>query len=72
MKDGKSSSKYLGALWCSDRSMWRSQIRYKGGLINIGQFKTEIDSALAYARKHIELYGKGANPSLSKLIKDNL
>jgi hypothetical protein len=56
-KQKNSSSKYFGVSWKKRDKSWRSAITYEGKSINIGHFKSEIDAALAYNKKALELYG---------------
>jgi len=54
------SSQYIGVYLRKDSNKWRAYIRYNGERINIGTFDTEINAALAYNNKAIELYGDKA------------
>jgi group I intron endonuclease len=40
---------------------WRSHLYFKGEAFDLGCFETEIDAALAYNKKAIELFGEEAN-----------
>lgn len=54
-----SSSKYLGVALKDKR--WIVQIQNNKNLIYIGTFGSEIDGAIAYNKKAIELHGEFAN-----------
>lgn len=55
-----SVSKYKGVSWCKDIKQWRAQIMKEGKYFGLGCFKNEIDAALAYNKKAIELHGEFA------------
>jgi group I intron endonuclease len=55
-----SSSKYVGVSYIKASNNWHSYINYNGKRTNIGHFKTEIDAAIAYNNKAIELFGEDA------------
>lgn len=59
-KDGRVSSKYIGIGFNKKSELWRATITYKSIEIHIGYFKNEIDAALAYNQKAIELHGDKA------------
>jgi len=44
----KTSSKYVGVTWASDRNKWRSSIRINNKLKRLGSFDSETDAAKAY------------------------
>lgn len=56
-----SSSKFLGVSWIENRKKWAASICKNSHRINLGNFKNEIDAALAYNKKAIELHGEFAN-----------
>lgn len=55
-----SSSKYLGVCFVRKYGMWQSAIEKNGVSIHIGSFKSEMDAALAYDRRAIEIHGEFA------------
>lgn len=55
----KKSSKFLGV--GKSRGKWIAQIRHNKTLYNLGIFKNEIEAALAYNKKAIELHGEYAS-----------
>lgn len=59
-KRENSSSQYLGVVINKQRKKWISQLCYLGEPYYIGIFNTEIEAAIAYDYKSIELYGKDA------------
>jgi|SRR6478736_1317017 len=52
------TSKYKGV--CLYKGKWRSSMKHDGITINIGDFESEIDAALAYNAKALELQGEFA------------
>lgn len=42
------SSQYRGVYWCKDRELWRAAIKFNYTTINLGQYKTEKEAAIAY------------------------
>lgn len=55
------TSKYKGVHWDKHHSKWRASIRLNGKLINIGRFDDEVDAAISYNRKAVELFGEYAS-----------
>lgn len=55
-----SSSKYLGVLYYKPRQNWLARIRKDHKTTFIGYFKNEVEAAIAYNRKAIELHGEFA------------
>ena len=53
-------SKYKGVGWHKKDKRWRARIKINGKTIFIGNFKDEVDAAIAYDLKAIELFGKYA------------
>lgn len=51
------SSKYKGVSWESSRSMWRADIRVNRRRIFLGRYNSEIDAAIAYDIKALEVFG---------------
>jgi hypothetical protein len=47
----KSSSQYTGVCWSKSNKHWVSQIRIKGKMTYLGQFKTEYEAHVAYQNK---------------------
>lgn len=58
-----SSSQYLGVSWYPHKGMnkWRVQIEFEGKNRHVGYYSSEIDAALAYNRRALELFGEFAN-----------
>lgn len=52
-----SISKYFGVSLDKRDGRWVSHIRYKGNLLWIGRFYSEIEAAIAYDKREIELFG---------------
>jgi len=65
------ASKYIGVTWCNRDRRWKCKLKYKGKTLWLGRHDTEIEAAIAYANKHIELYGAEANPSLTNFLKEH-
>ncbi len=60
LKKQNSSSKYKGVSKMKGKAKWESYIWYDKKQIKIGTYFSEIDAALAYNKKSIELYGADA------------
>ena len=43
-----SSSKYFGVCWMKNKNIWRSQLTTNGKKVSVGQYKTELEAAIAY------------------------
>ena len=56
-----SSSKYKGVCWNKRDKNWASYIKFNYKLINLGQFKLEIEAAKTYNKAAIELFGEYSN-----------
>lgn len=54
------SSKYKGVTWNKQANKWHVQIQINNKNIYLGRFINEIDAAIAYNKKAIELFGKYA------------
>lgn len=54
------SSQFKGVTWCKELQKWKGKITFDGKIIHIGYFDNEIDAALAYNVKAIELFGQFA------------
>lgn len=59
-KSNKRTSKYIGVYWFKNRNKWHTAIRKAPLRVFIGEFTNEIDAALAYNKKSIELFGEKA------------
>lgn len=59
-KSGNNTSNYTGVYLHSDKINWRAVITKNKQKYHLGLFKLEIDAAMAYNKKAIELYGKNA------------
>jgi hypothetical protein len=55
------SSKFNGVYYVKKYNKWRSSINKNYIAYNLGKFDTEIEAAIAYNVKAIELYGEQAN-----------
>jgi len=53
-------SRYKGVVLRSDCKRWRAKIGSKGKRIDIGDFDNQMEVAMAYDDKAIELFGKFA------------
>lgn len=53
-------SKFKGVSWRKDRDKWRAYIKIDRQYIHLGHFDLEIDAAIAYDTKAIELFGEFA------------
>jgi hypothetical protein len=51
------SSKYLGVCFLNIKKKWTAIIRYENDPFCLGEFKYEIEAALAYNNAAMELYG---------------
>src|SRR5690606_28389539 len=54
------SSPYRGVVWCPDICSYVARIRSKGIRYYVGTFGDAREAAIAWNRKAIEVYGKGA------------
>lgn len=60
---GLYTSKYKGVSWDKRSKTWHSQLHLNNKGMHIGYFKNEIDAAVAYNNKAIELFGEFARPN---------
>jgi len=56
----KSSSKYRGVSYVRATNKWRAQIEHKNKTYILGSFTSEVDAALAYNKKAIDIHGEFA------------
>lgn len=56
----RTSSRFRGVTWVSERKAWLAFLRYKNRAMKLGYFEDERDAARAYDRKSIELRGERA------------
>lgn len=54
------SSKFKGVSWASARKRWRVEIKSGFNRYRLGSFKSEIEAAIAYNKKAIEVHGEFA------------
>ena len=54
------TSKYIGVSWRTADNAWFVCLRFNNKLYYLGQYKNEIDAAVAYNRQAIVLFGKDA------------
>jgi len=59
-KLSSSSSKYHGLCWNKIRKTWLVRIHFKGNRQYIGNYRSEIEAAIAYDKRAKELYGDDA------------
>jgi hypothetical protein len=59
-KKKKCSSKYKGVIWKERLGKWECRIKKNKKLYYLGLFENEIEAALQYNKKAIELYGEFA------------
>lgn len=67
-------SKHHGVKWIESLRVWSSKIEFDGKSIHLGYFKREIDAALAYDRKAVELFSSHSsknNSSASNINNNN-
>jgi len=62
------SSIYKGVCWVARRGTWNASIRKNRTLIFIGRFVTEIEAAIAYDNKAVELFGEFACLNFTKSV----
>lgn len=55
------TSKYKGVFWDKARCKWRAEIVFNNKSIYLGRFENEINAAMSYNKKAIELFGEFAN-----------
>ena len=68
-KKGGCSSIFKGVVWDKTRQKWASYITKDGCTYRLGRFDSEIDAALTYNNKAMELYGSFARLNLADKIK---
>ena len=62
------SSKYKGVIRRKDCKRWRAKIGFKRRHIHLGDFEDEMEAAMAYDDKAIELFGEFACVNLPERI----
>lgn len=55
-----SSSKFKGVCWDKSKNKFKAYIKINKKLYNLGRFDSELDAALAYDAKALELFGEYA------------
>lgn len=65
MKKAGLTSKYKGVSWSKTMNKWHARLYHKKPYL-LGYFDNEIDAAIAYNNKAIELYGSSAELNESK------
>lgn len=60
-KQKNTSSQYIGVSFRKPQQKWHSNISYNHKRYYLGSFENEVDAAIAYNDKAIELYGESAN-----------
>jgi group I intron endonuclease len=55
-----SSSRYVGVSYDKKNKKWAASIQWNGKRLHLGRFNTELEAALAYNAKALELYGSRA------------
>ncbi len=58
------SSKFKGVSWKKRNNRWESYIKINGNTIHLGHFKNEVDAAIAYDKKAIELFDEFARTNI--------
>jgi hypothetical protein len=53
-------SEFVGVFWHAHSQKWQAQISYRGKTVFAGSFDDEVEAALAYNEKAIELFGADA------------
>jgi hypothetical protein len=61
IKKSNCSSKYFGVSYHKRHGKFLASIKKNGKLCHLGCFENEIEAALAYNKKAVELYGENAN-----------
>ncbi|RJQ39524.1 MAG: hypothetical protein C4555_03185 [Dehalococcoidia bacterium] len=59
----KTASRYKGV--CRHKSNWRAQIRIEGRKVWLGDYRTEIEAAMAYDKAAVKHFGEFARPNLN-------
>jgi len=54
----ETTSKYRGVSYQQASRKWRAGIEVEGRAINLGEYKTETDAALAYNKAALKYFGK--------------
>jgi len=54
------ASRYKGVVWRRDCKKWRARIGFKRKRIHLGDFDDQMDAAMAYDDKAVELFGEFA------------
>jgi hypothetical protein len=62
----RGSSRFTGV--SADRRGWRARINYGTCRINVGNFAREVDAAIAYDAKCVELRGDFARPNFNLVV----
>lgn len=57
------SSKYKGVCFRRRSGRWRAYIRVNGAQIDLGEFRTEVEAAIAYNSAAAEHFGEFARPN---------
>jgi len=63
------TSKYKGVSWHKCSRKWSARIRCDGKLYNLGDFDNEMEAAMAYDDKAVELFGEFAWPNFPDMIE---
>jgi hypothetical protein len=62
----KSTSQYKGVFLVKKTGKWRTQIKYQGKIVSIGNFDNELEAARAYDNKAKLYYGEYARLNLGE------
>ena len=71
------SSVYKGVCWNKEKKRWQAEIQFEGKAIHIGYYDYQIDAAIAYDDRALELFGEfaylncQARPEVKQWIEDN-
>jgi len=60
IKPSDAKGRFKGVYFASAKGLYISRITFKGALLQLGAFKNEIDAAMAYNKKAIDLFGEFA------------
>lgn len=63
------TSKYKGVCWHKKHKKWQARITCNGNHMHLGSFDNQIDAAVAYDRRAIEVFGEFAWLNFPQLIE---
>jgi hypothetical protein len=65
-------SKYIGVTWDHKRNKWAASVTYLKKRISLGRYDTEIDAAIMYDKKVVDLFGIDASKNFPEFDLDEL